>query len=285
MIKKLIDLPSGHKAEAVYFEDDRKQVICFSTQLNCAVGCGFCASTKAGGKTINLTVEDMIHQIWTLDEEFGHYDRVMLYSIMGEGEPFLNYTNVIETMKWMQRRKDCKIAVSTSGYKIRKFAHEKFNVPVKLQVSVHAADYEIRKQLVPNAPSIAYLVEDIAYYHKHNYGEVELNFALISGVNDSDRDMQYIRYNFPNEHIVFTKLNCGKDNSPRIERCLKYLRDYGMSVEYKESPGTKIAAGCGQTRGISVEIDEAIIDTYKKIHTINRMHDEAANSTMIFGKV
>lgn len=247
MIKKLIDLPSGNKAEAVYFEDDRKQVICFSTQINCAVGCGFCASTGKG-KTVNLTVADMAEQIMYMDT-YVNTNKIMLYSIMGEGEPFLNYDNVIKIMHILEDRPNCKIAVSTSGYKIRKFAHEKFKVPVKLQVSVHGASSLVRKALVPNAPNIAQIRSDLKYYHKHNDGKVELNFALIKGLNDSKYDMNRIIDKFPNEHIKISKVN-GSAGDADHEGCIKYLQDAGMSVEYYESDGAEIAAGCGQTSGV-----------------------------------
>ena len=253
MIKKLIDLPSGHKAEAVYFEDDRKQVICFSTQLNCAVGCGFCASTRAreesrDHKTINLTTKDMLEQIFQM-ETHSMVGKVMLYSIMGEGEPFLNYDNVIKVMHLLEKSDpESKIAVSTSGYKIRKFAHEKFKVPVKLQVSVHSAIEYKRAELVPNAPTVYAIQSDLEYYHKHNKGEVELMFTLIEDVNDGILDMQYLIDLYPNEHIKLGVLN-GDEPSSNINSCLKYLQDVGMSVELYDSPGSAEGAACGMTRG------------------------------------
>jgi len=246
VIKKLIKLESGNKAEAIYYESPTKQVICFSTQLNCAVGCSFCALTGKG-KTVNLSVNDMLLQVLFMDPL--KTDKIMLFSIMGEGEPFLNYNNVIEIMKILQYRSNTKMSVSTSGYKIRKFAHEEFIVPVKLQVSVHSANTLKRSKLVPNATGLIHLIKGINYYHMYNEGDVDLNFTLIEGINDSKEDMLRIFYNFRNEHIKLSKLN-GSVGNANADYCLKKLQDLGMSVEYQETDGADINATCSQISGI-----------------------------------
>jgi 23S rRNA (adenine2503-C2)-methyltransferase len=94
VIKDLIELSSGHKAEAIYYNRPDKQVICLSTQLSCAVGCVFCASPD-GNKTVNLSMLDMLEQIAEMDF-YAEDDKIMLFSFMGEGEPMQNYASLID---------------------------------------------------------------------------------------------------------------------------------------------------------------------------------------------
>lgn len=248
--KCLIKLPSSNLAESIYFDRPEKQVICISTQLNCSVGCLFCASSCDTG-TINLSVEDMLYQFDWMD--IGNKDKLMLYSFMGEGEPFLNYKNVLETMRILDKRHDCRISVSTSGYKIREFALEEFNKPVKLQVSVHAANYYTRKKLMPNAPDTIRLKEAIKYFNENSNKLLDLNFTLIDGINDSLQDMQHIIDKFPDNHIKISKYNSvdnvGMKSSTRVDECINFLKESNMDVEYHETDGADIAAACGQTRG------------------------------------
>lgn len=245
--KVLVKLPSGNLAESIYFERPEKQVICVSSQLSCAVGCTFCASPSEKSKTVNLSTEDIIHQV---NQMGGHTNKVMLYSFMGEGEPFLNYDNVIGAMRVLEKRPNCKISVSTAGYKIRKFALEKFSVPVKLQVSIHSCNEETRKKIIPASKSIHEIRDDIEYFHSHSDAPVELNFTLMDGINDSDEDMLLIKNMFPNEHIKISKfnnINSTIKGSKRICKCLDILD--GMDVEYHETDGATKFAACGQTRG------------------------------------
>ena len=182
---------------------------------------------------------------------------------MGEGEPFLNYKNVLESMRILEKHKCTKIAVSTSGYKIREFALEEFNVPVKLQISIHACNQTIRDIIMPNARPFSYVWSDIQYFRKITDKVLELNFALIDGINDSVADMQLIRQYFPEEHIKISKYNhvdgTNMYPSTNIKSCLKALE--GLDVEYQETPGEEGSAACGQTRGESCSIKK----NYKNI--------------------
>lgn len=255
--KDLIELSTGHKAEAIYFSRPEKQVICFSTQLSCAVGCAFCAS-PGKMKTINISTDDMLEQINVMYGTYASHNKApMLYSFMGEGEPFLNYKNVLETMRVIEVLDPTgKISVSTSGVNlnaIQNFAHEKFDIPVKLQVSVHSMVPEIREWLIPLAKSIEGIKRAIEYYHEHNDGPVELNFALIDGVNDTDDDIQMIIDTFRNEYIKLTKFNevpfSKMKSSKRREYFFDELVKAKLTVEYHETDGAHKFAACGMTRG------------------------------------
>ena len=257
--KDLIQVSSGRMAEAIYFNRPEKRVICFSTQLNCAVGCVFCAS-PGPGRTINLTKDEILHQVAhmraTYDTELS-YDKPMLFSVMGEGEPLLNYKNVIAALHEIsQTYDDAKFSLSTSGAapeRIKELAHEDFGAPFKLQVSIHSMYEDVRFRFTPLAKPISEIKKAIDYYHAHNDGPVELNFALIQGVNDQIDDVEAIVDVFRNEYIKISRYNPIENDkfkaSSNYEWFVGQLRWYGLTVEYHATDGSKVGAACGQTRG------------------------------------
>ena len=120
VIKKLITLQSGNKAEAIYFDRPEKQVICISTQISCNVNCIFCAS-PGKGKTYNLTADEMIEQIEAMSI-YRHSDSILLVSFMGEGEPFANYKETIKAMHYVDNTYTfCKLSISTIGLNLDKY--------------------------------------------------------------------------------------------------------------------------------------------------------------------
>ena len=256
--KDLIALPSGNSAEAIYFSRPEKQVVCMSSQLNCVVGCAFCAS-PGPDKTTNLTTDEILYQI---DEmmKYSETDNIILFSFMGEGEPLLNYKNVIAAIYALPKKySNCKISLSTSGAapdKIMDLANENFGVPFKLQVSLHSLDPETRNWFMPLAKDIDTIKKTIDFYHANNDGPVELNFALLEGVNDSLDDAKRIIKMFPNEHIKISQFNpiernqFESANPETIAKFVKELEDASVSVEYHATDGSGIGAACGQTRGM-----------------------------------
>jgi 23S rRNA (adenine2503-C2)-methyltransferase len=258
--KDLIELPSGNFAEAIYFDRPEKQVICFSTQLFCAVGCAFCAS-PGKEKTINLTTGEMLLQIGTMMRRYGRSDKVILFSFMGEGEPLLNYKNVLPLLhKLPEAYPNCRISLSTSGVapdKIIALANEEFAVPFKLQISVHVCDEETRNWFMPHAKSIPAIKDALLKYHTLcPERSVELNFALIKGVNDSLVDAVNIVNEFPQEYIKISKFNpliksdFESPSDEHIQDFVDYLIDRGLTVEYHQTDGSGVGAACGQTRGM-----------------------------------
>jgi len=103
--KRLIEVSDGVFAEAIFFNRPEKRVVCFSTQLTCSVGCKFCAS-PGPEKTVNLSADEMMKQIDSMlgENQTAKTDNIILFSFMGEGEPFLNYKNVIEVMHRLEDR-------------------------------------------------------------------------------------------------------------------------------------------------------------------------------------
>ena len=255
--KILVDL-GNKQAEAIYFNRPEKQVVCFSSQLSCAVGCTFCAS-PGPEKTVNLTYKEMLHQCHEMLEDNLVEDKVILFSVMGEGEPLLNYDNVIKTMQLLPTYySNCRLALSTSGAapkRIVDLSREEFDVPFKLQVSMHSLDPVIRKGLMPLAHSVEEVVAAIETYRKNQPNRpLELNFTLMDGVNDRDEDLELIKKHLDTSwYLKFGQFNPIPGvmfaGSNRTQDFVDSLTNSGYTVEYHASDGSKTAAACGQTRG------------------------------------
>ena len=255
--KVLVDLGDKH-AEAIYFNRPEKQVVCFSTQLSCAVGCTFCAS-PGPEKTVNLTYGEMLHQCHEMLEDNLVEGKVILFSFMGEGEPLLNYSNVVTAMQLLPSYyPNCRLALSTSGAapkRIVDLSREEFDVPFKLQVSMHSLDSVIRKELMPLASPIEEVIAAMETYRKNQPNRsIELNFALMDGINDRDEDLELIKkYLDTSWYLKFGRFNLVSGvtftGSNRIQEFVDILTKDGYIVEYHASDGANTGAACGQTRG------------------------------------
>lgn len=255
--KVLIDL-GERKAEAIYFNRPEKQVVCFSTQLSCSVGCTFCAS-PGPEKTVNLTYKEMLQQCHEMLKDNLIKDKIILFSVMGEGEPLLNYNNVVKTMHCLPMYyPNCRLALSTSGAapkRIIDLASEYFDVPFKLQVSMHTLDAKTRKVMMPLAHSVEEIIDAMEIYRKHRKeNPIEINFTLMNGVNDRDEDLELIKkYLDTSWYLKFGQFNkvpgIAFTASRKTKAFTDSLRADGYTVEYHASDGSKTASACGQTRG------------------------------------
>lgn len=276
VIKKLITLASGNKVETIYFRRPEKQVICLSTQISCNIGCIFCAS-PGKGKTYNLTTDEMLYQIHSMRPELND-DIPLLISFMGEGEPFANYQQTIEAMHAADNLYDCRLAVSTVGLNLLKFNKEKFNKPVKLQISIHSLNNDIRNKIMPKAPLINNILPQLDLVNKNPNINVELNFTLIENINDGKSTLEDIKYFLEDFHIKISKYNKTDKNTliPASEaNCLyfvKSLRSDYISAEYHKTDGESNMAACGQTSGIKVTNEK---NNATKTKTLSQEHGDA----------
>ena len=151
--KYLFRLPDGNCIESVFMRYHHGNSVCISSQAGCRMGCRFCAST-IGGLSRSLTAGEMLDQIYRITEETG--ERVSNVVIMGSGEPMDNYDNIVRFIRMISGEEGMNlsqrnITVSTCGIvpKMREFAEE--GLQVTLALSLHAADDETRKELMPIA--------------------------------------------------------------------------------------------------------------------------------------
>ena len=144
--KYLFELQDGNIIESVLMKYRYGYSACLSTQVGCRMGCAFCASAPLG-LIRNLTVGEMLGEILSISHDIG--ERISHVVLMGIGEPFDNYENVIAFLRRINREDTLnisfrKITVSTCGIVPRILDFAKEGIPVNLSVSLHAPNDEVR---------------------------------------------------------------------------------------------------------------------------------------------
>lgn len=258
--KYLMALNDNNVIECVLMKYSFGNTICISTQVGCRMGCSFCAST-IGGRIRDLTPGEMVGQILKVQEESG--EKINNVVLMGAGEPFDNFDNVIKFLKII----NCKdglnigmrhITISTCGLipEIKKFSD--MDLQVTLAISLHAADDELRKKIMPVAHkySLKELYEVCRYYIAKTNKRITFEYALIKGVNDSDRDAVKLSNYLSNLlcHVNLIPVNSVEGNSyiktdkNDVEKFKEILMKNNIQVTVRRELGSDINAACGQLR-------------------------------------
>ena len=227
-----------------------KNTVCVSCQIGCPVKCKFCYSGKAKFKR-NLTKEEIIKQVEIAQEIIGKKSQAIVF--MGMGEPLLNIKNVLEAAEEIHNKFAIsynRITISTSGLKnIDKLLKIKFNVAV----SLHSPFDKKRKELIPPGISVRKIVNFAKKYcevhHKKNY--VMIEYALIKGVNDSEKYLEKIlELKWPKRTlfnlIEFNDIKSFKKSEDKIYDKFKLeIIKKGFKCFIRKSRGRDIGASCG----------------------------------------
>ena len=257
--KYLFRLPDGNCIESVFMRYRHGDSVCISTQVGCRMGCRFCAST-VDGLVRNLTPGEMLDQIYRIGRDVG--ERISNVVLMGSGEPMENYENVIRFLKLVNDPEGLNLSlrnvtVSTCGLvpEIRRFAEE--GLPVTLALSLHAADDETRRKLMPiaNRYSIKEVLEACEYYFEKTGRRVSLEYSLVSGVNDTEEEAgKLIRLlRGRGMHVNLIPVNPvverGFQETPAaVQRFRNLLEKGGINVTIRREMGRDIDGACGQLR-------------------------------------
>lgn len=261
-IKYLQRGEDGFIVETSYIDYPNKHIICFSSQVGCIVGCRFCATglrPRDGRYVRSLETKELIEQCKNViqDQNLNAAMKPILFSCMGEGEPLLNFMNVVESLKLLgSQYANSRLAVSTSGPKpalIRELARIEFAVPFKLQVSIHGPNDTVRRAIIPVARPINEIVESVRYYRDLCKRSVDWNYVLMRSVNDApDHALELALLLGPGWHVKFNALN-PVDASPfvpaekgTVQLFREILEAHGLTTEYYETNGPDIGAACGQ---------------------------------------
>ena len=258
--KYLFELKDGNLIEAVLMKHDYGNSICVSSQVGCNMGCAFCESGRLK-KIRDLETYEIVEQIILIQNDIK--ERIDSVVIMGIGEPFDNYDNVMNFIRIINNPFGINIGarhitVSTSGLipQIKKFMLE--NLQVNLAISLHAPNNNIRNKIMPvnKAYSIEELITCLKEYIAKTNRRVTIEYVMLNSVNDSEECayelsnllkgmniyVNLIPYN-ETSHIEFKKTD--KEN---ILKFGKYLQDNGITVTIRKEFGSKIDAACGQLR-------------------------------------
>ncbi|MGI6122850.1 MAG: 23S rRNA (adenine(2503)-C(2))-methyltransferase RlmN [Acetivibrionales bacterium] len=258
--KYLFELKDGNTIESVLMKYHYGYSVCLSTQVGCRMGCAFCASASLG-MVRNLTVGELLAQILTISHDIG--ERISHLVLMGIGEPFDNYNNVIEFMRRINREDTLnisfrKMTVSTCGIvpRILEFARE--GIPVNLSVSLHAPNNEVRQKTMPVAKKWPFdeLLAACKEYTEITSRRITYEYSMIENVNDSVEFAEILAKKIKGTlcHVNLIPVNTvegigfGKSSKARVEAFKNVLERYGIAVTVRRELGSDIMAACGQLR-------------------------------------
>ena len=269
-IKHLWRLDDGEQVESVLIPADGRVTLCLSSQAGCALGCRFCATGDLGF-TRQLRTTEIVEQYRNADrisvEAFGRPIANVVY--MGMGEPFANLQPVLESLTVLHGGFEFgarRITVSTVGLipGIRALADRP--EPFRLAVSLHSADPQLRRELMPveRRYPLDDLLAAVREYQARKGRRVSFEYAMIDGVNDSAelaREM-VTRLKGISSYVNLIPYNPipGKSWGPsprdRIIAFLAVLESGGIRAAVRTPRGRDIAAACGQLR-LERELSEA----------------------------
>ena len=265
-IKALITLEDELKVETVLMKhEDGRTTVCVSCQVGCAMDCSFCATGKMGF-TRNLTTNEILEQIlfWQryLNKIEEKTKRVTNVVYMGMGEPFLNYDNVMESIKIINDKDTLNIgarhiSVSTCGIVdgINKFAKEKMQI--NLAISLHAPTNKLRSELMPinNKYPLEKLFASLEKYVDEKSRQIMFEYLMIDGVNDSEYHAKELAKLMKNQLYMVNLIRYNptgkfKPSTPQaIKKFKNILLREGIKVTQRHSFGIDIKAACGQLAG------------------------------------
>jgi 23S rRNA (adenine2503-C2)-methyltransferase len=260
-VKYLWELHDGTRIETVLMLYPDRVTVCVSSQVGCAMGCGFCATGQAGF-TRHLTVGEIVEQVTVAAREARSMERRLGNVVfMGMGEPLANDSVVWESVERLHDDLGLsarKITISTVGLVpgIRRLTERP--LPVNLAVSLHAANDRLRDELVPI--NKRYPIDDLmsacADYLAAKGRRLSFEWAMIDGINDRSSDATELaklcrRFHLP-AHVNLIPLN-PTPGYPTVGSPLKRVHEFrdslealGVNATVRRNRGTDIDAACGQ---------------------------------------
>jgi len=260
--KILYQLDDGNLIETVLMKNNYGYSVCVTTQVGCNMGCAFCASglTK---RVRNLETAEMVLQVLTIDNCLREQnERVSHVVIMGIGEPFDNYDNVLSFIKIINDGKGLEIGsrhitLSTCGIIPKIYQFSEFPLQVNLAVSLHFATDEKRSQYmkINRSYNLTELKKALQYYFAKTKRRITFEYILLDGINDSLEDakllLDYVRD--MNAYINLIPYNeTGKQfkrsKDGRSRSFFDFLMKNKLQVTLRREQGHDIDAACGQLR-------------------------------------
>ena len=260
VVKYLFGLSDNEKIEAVVMYHDYGISLCISTEVGCNMSCAFCESGRLK-KRRNLNVNEMVLQVLKIEKDINK--RISHIVLMGIGEPFDNYDNVLNFIKIVNDNKGIDIGarhitISTCGLvdKIKDFTNEKLQV--NLAVSLHAPNDELRNKLMPinKVYSLNILISTIKDYIKVTNRRVTFEYIMLKDINDTE-ECAYELSNLLKGMNCYVNLipynetnNIGfkRSENVKINKFYDILKKNNIAVTIRKEFGGLVSAACGQLR-------------------------------------
>jgi 23S rRNA (adenine2503-C2)-methyltransferase len=257
--KLLFQLQDGDRIESVLIEEEKRLTLCLSSQVGCAYGCRFCLTGRDGYRR-NLTTGEIVDQICGARRELGKGERLTNLVFMGMGEPLANLDQVLKALEIITSDRGLnfstrRITLSTVGL-IPEMLKLSSLFPIKLAVSLHAADNETRSEIMPI--NKRYPLEELLRACREldlpRRNRITFEYLLLGGVNDSPEEARKLakllrglraKINL----IPFNEYPGAEFKSPsstRVEEFQKILQYKHFTATVRQSRGAGIMAACGQ---------------------------------------
>lgn len=265
-IKLLLEMEDGAKVETVLMRYNYGQVACVSSQVGCNMGCKFCESGRRK-KVRNLTAGEIVSQVLEVEEDIN--ERITHVVLMGIGEPFDNYEEIIKFIKIINDPKGLAIGsrhitVSTSGIipKIEEFKN--LNLQVNLAISLHAPNDKLRTSIMPinKAYPLEKLIKSVKEYVSKTNRRVTFEYIMLKNVNDTEECAKELSNLLKNINCYVNLIPYNETENIEYERSnmfqiMKFydiLKKNNVNVTIRREFGSKISAACGQLRSKKEEL-------------------------------
>ena len=267
-VKFLFKLKDDNLIETVLMRNKFGLSVCVTTQVGCSIGCSFCASGLLTKKR-DLSSGEIVEQIMKVDQYLDQQknaERVSHVVVMGIGEPFDNFKNVVNSLMIIKDDQGLAIAgrritVSTSGLATKIYEFADLNLQVNLAISLHAPNNELRTQImkINSVYPIQEVLKAVQYYLGKNKRKITLEYIMLKDLNDrrehareladliGDKkqrvNVNLIPYNPVDEHSQYQR----SEQTSMLE-FYDTLKKQGVNCSIRLEHGTDIDAACGQLR-------------------------------------
>ncbi len=259
-VKFLFRLEDGRCVESVYIPERKRDTLCISSQVGCAVGCTFCLTAQMGFKR-NLTPGEIVGQVLSAIHHSDLAPSAFNIVFMGMGEPLYNYRNVMKAFRLLIDSQGMdlshrKITISTSGVVpvLKKLAEEE--VIPNLAISLNSTTEDVRDQIMPinKKWSMRELLDFCRRFSRQSDRWITFEYVLLAGVTDSDEDarrlVRLLRGIRSKVNLIPYNPNPGLPHSRptqmRIDRFKEILQASHVSAFLRTTRGDDISAACGQ---------------------------------------
>ncbi|PHD77566.1 23S rRNA (adenine(2503)-C(2))-methyltransferase RlmN [Bacillus sp. AFS043905] len=276
-IKFLFKLQDGNLIETVMMRHKYGISVCVTTQVGCNIGCSFCASGLLA-KSRDLSSGEIVEQIMNVQlhlDKLEQGDVVSHVVVMGIGEPFDNFENMLDFLKVLMDHKGLAIAgrritVSTSGLAHKIYEFTDTQLQVNLAISLHAPNNELRTQImkINRGIPIEKLMKSLDYYLEKTNRRITIEYILLKDVNDHKKEAEQladllddkkhrlyvnlIPYNPVDEHSQYQR-----SDKESVLSFYDTLKKRGINCKIRQEHGTDIDAACGQLRSKQIKKAEA----------------------------
>ncbi|MBK5444241.1 MULTISPECIES: 23S rRNA (adenine(2503)-C(2))-methyltransferase RlmN [Peribacillus] len=272
-IKFLFKLQDGNLIETVMMRHKYGISVCVTTQVGCNIGCSFCASGLLA-KSRDLSSGEIVEQIMNVQlhlDKLEQEDIVSHVVVMGIGEPFDNFENMIDFLKVIMDHKGLAIAarritVSTSGLANKIYEFTDTQLQVNLAISLHAPNNELRTRImkINRGIPIEKLMKSLDYYLEKTNRRITIEYILLKDVNDHQEEAEQlanllddkkhrlyvnlIPYNPVDEHSQYQR-----SEKESVLSFYDTLKKRGVNCKIRQEHGTDIDAACGQLRSKQIK--------------------------------